>query len=333
MRIELFMKDLVSRKDIHDIATKLELNESSSRKLLKTAFPPPSLKVWKEFAEKVLLLLGVVFILAGIIFFFAYNWRELHRFVKLSLVAGLLLSTGVGAAFLNANRSVNRIFLVAVFILTGLLMALYGQIYQTGANAYDLFLNWALLMIPLTILSNYLVIWILWLFVLNLALYFFTGQVLRDWTNPYWFSILASINIVAICIYEILAYRQKFDAFHRWFVQLIGLLTCIWLVAGTIVAIFKNFENIGYVLIFLMTCIAISGTFLVYRKLIKDLSFIAFGCLSVIAIVFSGFLRMTDFESHAIFFGGGFIIMLLTTLSVMLLLRIKKSWDIGKKLS
>lgn len=327
------MKDLVSRKEIHCIATKLELNESDSTKLLKTAFPPPSPKGWKEFAEKALLILGVVFILAGIIFFFAYNWRELHRFAKLSLVAGLLLSTGIGAAFLTANRSVNRILLVAVFILSGLLMALYGQIYQTGANAYDLFLNWALLTVPLTVISNSLVIWILWLFVLNLAIYFFTGQVLSDWANPYGFVTLASINIAAICIYERLSLRQKFDGFHRWFVQLLGLLTFIWLVTGTIVAIFENFKNIGYVLIFLMTCIAITGTFLVYRKLIKDLSLIALGCLSVIAIVFSGFLRMTNFESLAVFFGGGFIIILLTTLSVMLLLRIKKSWDIGEELS
>ncbi len=144
MRIELFMKDLVSRKDIHDIATKLELNESSSRKLLKTAFPPPSLKVWKEFAEKVLLL-GVVFILARIIFFFAYNWKSMGRFFKFAIVELLIIISSFITWKYGLNRNVGKASVTAGSILIGVLLALIGQTYQSGADTYELFITWGII--------------------------------------------------------------------------------------------------------------------------------------------------------------------------------------------
>ena len=41
-----------------------------------------------------------------------------------------------------------RISLFATAFLSGILLAVFGQVYQTGADPYGLFLAWALLILP-----------------------------------------------------------------------------------------------------------------------------------------------------------------------------------------
>ena len=43
-------------------------------------------KQWNQFLSVFLLAVGVGFTVAGIIFFFAYNWDELPKFAKLGIV-------------------------------------------------------------------------------------------------------------------------------------------------------------------------------------------------------------------------------------------------------
>ena len=50
---------------------------------------------WLRFSEVLTLSLGAGLLLSGIIFFFAYNWETIHRFIKMGIVAALLLSTFV----------------------------------------------------------------------------------------------------------------------------------------------------------------------------------------------------------------------------------------------
>lgn len=54
---------------------------------------PPSLQDWSRFVRILLLTLGIGFTIAGIIFFFAYNWEALPKFAKLSLTGGLIITT------------------------------------------------------------------------------------------------------------------------------------------------------------------------------------------------------------------------------------------------
>ncbi|MBO7203321.1 MAG: DUF2157 domain-containing protein, partial [Paludibacteraceae bacterium] len=42
---------------------------------------------WLRFSEVLTLSLGAGLLLSGIIFFFAYNWETIHRFVKMGIVA------------------------------------------------------------------------------------------------------------------------------------------------------------------------------------------------------------------------------------------------------
>lgn len=95
-------------------------------------------KQWNQFLSIFLLAVGVGFTVAGIIFFFAYNWEELPKFAKLGIVEVLLVASVLLATFTHWNKLVKQILLTGATFLIGTLLAVFGQIYQTGADAYDL---------------------------------------------------------------------------------------------------------------------------------------------------------------------------------------------------
>ena len=98
-------------------------------------------KQWKQFLSIFLLAAGVGFTVAGIIFFFAYNWEDLPKFAKLGIVQTLLVASVLLTVFTRWNILIKQIILTGATFLVGTLFAVFGQIYQTGADAYDLFLG------------------------------------------------------------------------------------------------------------------------------------------------------------------------------------------------
>ena len=93
---------------------------------------------WYRFIRLSLIALGAGFLLAGVVFFFAYNWDGLHKFVKLGIVAGLLAGCVIASWMMQPQSAAHKVLLFAACLLTGVLFAVYGQIYQTGADAGDL---------------------------------------------------------------------------------------------------------------------------------------------------------------------------------------------------
>ncbi|MBC7983908.1 MAG: DUF2157 domain-containing protein, partial [Candidatus Obscuribacterales bacterium] len=63
------------------------------------------------------------------------------------------------------------------FVLTGALLALFGQSYQTGADVYELFLMWALLALPLVVAAQWSVVWAAWVLIVNVTLWLFCGWI------------------------------------------------------------------------------------------------------------------------------------------------------------
>ena len=51
-----------------------------------------------------LLSLGIAFLVSGVIFFFAYNWASLHKFIKLGLLQALIITMVCVAVFLNVIK-------------------------------------------------------------------------------------------------------------------------------------------------------------------------------------------------------------------------------------
>jgi uncharacterized membrane-anchored protein/uncharacterized membrane protein len=90
-------------------------------------------------------LLGFVLILAAAAYFFAANWPSLGRYEKIAL--SVLLMVGLYGLSWLIHRSGRREFLaktlfVGGLIAFGLTIALLGQIYNSHADSYSLFVVW-----------------------------------------------------------------------------------------------------------------------------------------------------------------------------------------------
>lgn len=125
---------------------------------------------WWSWADRGLLCLGFALLLAGIVFFFAHNWDSMSRFARLGVVeAGMALALG-GAWYAGPDRTVGRLLMMSANVLLGVFLAVFGQVYQTGADAADLFLTWAALGAVWAFTSRFAAHWILWLVVASTAL-------------------------------------------------------------------------------------------------------------------------------------------------------------------
>jgi uncharacterized membrane protein len=133
---------------------------------------------WARWGRRTLLGLGAGQLLAGIVFFFAYNWSALSDMAKFGVVEAALAAAAVSALLVGIDRALGQVLLVAASLLTGVLLAVIGQVYQTGADAFELFAAWACLILPWVLVSRNAAHWLLWLVVGEAAIALYGTQVL-----------------------------------------------------------------------------------------------------------------------------------------------------------
>lgn len=159
------------------LARKGFLSEQGLNRALKIAGYRPDASAWEWFINYAFLLLGTAFVLSGIFFFFAYNWSNLAHLAKFGVIeVGLAAAAGV-AYYQGLQRLVGQVALLVAAMLVGALLAVFGQSYQTGADAYQLFLTWAGLIFGWVAISAFGPLWFSWLVLLNLSLFFYWDQV------------------------------------------------------------------------------------------------------------------------------------------------------------
>ncbi|TMH08978.1 MAG: DUF2157 domain-containing protein [Betaproteobacteria bacterium] len=102
----------------------------------------------------------------GIVFWIAANWDTLGRFGRFALLQAVVLVMCAGALWRPAARA--PLGLLALLAIGGL-FAYFGQTYQTGADAWQLFALWAALALPLCIGARSDVLWAPWALVVMSA--------------------------------------------------------------------------------------------------------------------------------------------------------------------
>jgi uncharacterized membrane protein len=95
----------------------------------------------------------------GLILWLAANWDTLGRLGRFALLQGVVVVMCVGAAWRPALRA--PLGLLALLCIGGL-FAYFGQTYQTGADAWQLFAVWAALALPLCLGARSDVLWAPW---------------------------------------------------------------------------------------------------------------------------------------------------------------------------
>lgn len=165
--------------------------------------------------------LGVLMLLAGVLFFFAWNWEDLHRFAKFGL-----LGVGVGgaallAAALGPRRLGGQLALLAAAALLGPLLGVIGQVYQSGADPWQLFAGWTVLILPWAAVGRFAPLWLLWLGLLNLTLSLAVPELLSSRLLPW---TLAATNTTAWLLLRVAARRGIRWAEADWLRDLLGVV-------------------------------------------------------------------------------------------------------------
>jgi len=242
---------------VHDLAEALHLSEAAYARAREIAGLVPQQRDWLRYIDRFLVAIGAVLVIAGITAFFAWNWAALGHMAKF-----LLIQSGVAMGALLAWRFgldalVGRVGLFATAFLTGILLAVFGQVYQTGADPYGLFLAWAVLIMPLAVIGRQAGIWILVQVLLNLTVIFYYTQVLHPpeglwelsqllgplmWLSTTVFdSTLASYlfvaNVAALIVWEIGAARGAGWMQGSLFPRLVAVMALGTVLAPTLVII------------------------------------------------------------------------------------------------
>ncbi|MGR2738126.1 DUF2157 domain-containing protein [Billgrantia sp. Q4P2] len=283
----------------------------------------PSGRAWGVFLDRLLLWLGMLALACAVLFLIAYNWTEMGRWLRFGLVqAALVAAIGVywwaerrGAANDGAVGSiVARVALTAASLLLGVLLALFGQVYQTGADPWQLFFFWAVLMLPWAVVARFDALWILWLGLLNLALalYFRTwggafGALFASDTAALWG--LFTLNTVALALWELGARHWRWLS-TGWATRLLALGSGIPLTLLVIVLIFDERADVSPAV--LVYPLWLAALYVVYRHWRADLFMLAGGCLSVITIVTLFLARHLLWQGGA----GGFLFLSMAVLAL-----------------
>jgi uncharacterized membrane protein len=160
---------------------------------------------WETWATRLLAGLATLLLLCGVIFFFAYNWHRLasmQKFLTIGTGWGLCM---IGAAWFDTRRWAGELCLLGAAVLTGVFLAVFGQVYQTGADSYQLFLGGGLFIVPLAVWGRSGALWLLWLAVANIALALAWEQVLfpADWLFAgKGVTALGALNVTALVLIE-----------------------------------------------------------------------------------------------------------------------------------
>lgn len=120
--------------------------------------PAVSLEMVRRSLAYIAALLGGL----GLIFFVAANWSALGRAGQFGLLQGLTVLSCAGAALLPRARA--PLGLLGLLSMGGL-FAYFGQTYQTGADAWQLFALWTALALPLALGARSDVVWTAWVVV------------------------------------------------------------------------------------------------------------------------------------------------------------------------
>ncbi|MFV5509429.1 DUF2157 domain-containing protein [Acinetobacter sp. 197] len=120
-------------------------------------------------------IIGIALIAISIIYLLAANWWMLPKFVQLFIPQILLLASAILSIRLDTQAVLRQSLDAVSALMLGLSLAVIGQIYQTGADSYQLFLLWAVLLLPWLYRPN-IGVFVLFCLVSQLALYFYFKQ-------------------------------------------------------------------------------------------------------------------------------------------------------------
>ena len=233
---------IATHSSILNMADALGLSEKACERALQLGGMQPGRNDWLRYIDQFLVTIGALLIVAGVTAFFAWNWADLSYMIKFALIQTGIVGTALLAWRLGIDSLGGRAGLFSTAFLVGILFAVFGQVYQTGADPYGLFVAWAALILPLAIIGRQAALWILFQTLLILGLIMYWTQVV-DPPDGWWqlsqllgplvwlsstlmnstlASLVFALNVVALIAWELAHNRNVAWVQGRTYPRVIG---------------------------------------------------------------------------------------------------------------
>jgi uncharacterized membrane protein len=311
----------IDRNDIHIISRHSDLSEEGVDELLKTHIYS-STESWQKFLRLFFISLGVAFTTAGILFFFAYNWTDLHKFVKLGLIEGLIILLTFVVLFSKIKIDVKNIIITGVAMLVGVLFAVFGQIYQTGANAYDFFLGWTIFIALWVVVVNFSPLWLVFITLINTTIILYSQQVAHDWSIILICALLFMVNLLFLIAFIVASNANKTVKTSNWFLNIIALAAIVFSTIGISISLFEPYELAT--LILALGSVIGYGIGIWYGLRAKRGFYLSAIPFSIIVICSALFIKISDDEM--MFFVISLFVVISVTFVIKNLINLQKKW-------
>lgn len=268
------------------VITREILSEASAHFGLKRDRP-----AWMLFFKRIFILLGVTLGVCGLIFFMAWNWEDMSRIAKfITLEAVFVL---FGAYSVLRRRAADggprwdaRMALFGAALLAGGMLALYGQLYQTGADPWELFRAWTFMLVILAVPGRATVFW----FMVWLVGSLWCGLYLAANIDPRWDTQVLAL-LVGGCQFVMLAFNEiashilnkrniSYDR-GRWLSRTIGSAAIACLAFFAVGSLADSYWTESQLMPTCFYGLSLALTFAVYYKFIPELLFLSLSVFSL----------------------------------------------------
>jgi uncharacterized membrane protein len=336
----------MNRSAFDDFCQQHGLGDAAVRSALQRAGGQPDAAAWRQFAARLLHGAGLGALGAGALFFVAANWQDYGVLGRFVLLQAALLASVATALWRPPPQPLGQAALLLATLLTGALLALFGQSYQTGADVHELFFVWAALALPFALAGGSGALWALWWVVLNVALALLCGwvgtahavwRVLdgRGIGQPTLLMLPCLINIAAAAVWVALSGTRHAAAAPAWLARLLtsfglayGTLACIGVVMGE--GLWRGREAVqssqGVAVFFVFASISalIAALTLKRRRDAFNMALLAAGWIAISTTALVKWMRFDDLGS---FFVVAFWLIVTSTGAGLLLMHWVRTWQ------
>lgn len=275
---------IVDRRLLDRLATRGLISAAARDFALELIEPP---RRWGLWAARLMTILGAAMVLAGIVWFFAFNWNAIPPFAKLAGIATLLAAATAAVLVGGFDRLSADVAGTASVLLVGVFMAVDGQIHQTGADAWQLFVGWAVLTLGWALTLRSAAAWALWVAVANVALVTWWDEARPDGLQS------AALHLAVILLDgALLALREVLVARgHRWpaprwtrFYLALPVLVAIVMAMAELIGARYGYDRVDWATVVVAPATLV--VFLVvYRRRLPDLAVLSATAIAACCVV------------------------------------------------
>lgn len=211
---------------------------------------------WRTFADKLMLGVGIGLVVTGVVFFFAANWDAVSQSMRIGLALGAHVVAVVAAAVLGLHKPAGRAAAAGAALLVGPALLTYGQAYQTGADAWELFAGWAALAVPFAFIVRGTLLWAVVLGLMRASAFFYVAQ-LSDGREAMLWVALGCLAVDAAAVW--VAQQKAPRSMAPLVFLVVGLVTLAPFLGGTLAGEMRHGEGAQVLLLLAALVVHVAG--------------------------------------------------------------------------